>query len=88
MQKAGTNMPDRIHPHLVFQLQCIVDSLTVSRGWIQLPPARGRGGALQLHQQDQPRFPPSARHQPLPRQGTSRVGSRSSSRLEQTRRKD
>lgn len=33
MQKSNTNMLQRIHPHHVFQLQCIVDSFTVSRGW-------------------------------------------------------
>ncbi|KAF2237026.1 hypothetical protein EV356DRAFT_497315 [Viridothelium virens] len=32
MQKPGTNIRERIFPHHVFQLQCIVDSLTVSRG--------------------------------------------------------
>ncbi|KAI9704576.1 MAG: hypothetical protein M1820_005489 [Bogoriella megaspora] len=35
MQKAGTNVQHKIFPHHVFQLQCIVDSLTVSRGWSQ-----------------------------------------------------
>lgn len=35
MQKPmhGTNVQSKILPHHVFQLQCIVDSLTVSRGW-------------------------------------------------------
>jgi hypothetical protein len=33
MQKPGTNVRRKISPHLVFQLQCIVDSLTASRGW-------------------------------------------------------
>jgi hypothetical protein len=33
MQKAGTDIRQRILPHHVFQMQCIVDSLTVSRGW-------------------------------------------------------
>ncbi|KKP04156.1 hypothetical protein THAR02_03748 [Trichoderma harzianum] len=33
MQKPGTDIKKRINPSLVFQLQCIVDSLTVSRGW-------------------------------------------------------
>ncbi|KAK3950745.1 hypothetical protein QBC32DRAFT_345699 [Pseudoneurospora amorphoporcata] len=33
MQKPGTDVRDRILPHHVFQLQCIVDSLTVTRGW-------------------------------------------------------
>ncbi|KAK4167920.1 hypothetical protein QBC43DRAFT_361571 [Cladorrhinum sp. PSN259] len=33
MQKQGTDVRNRILPHHVFQLQCIVDSLTVSRGW-------------------------------------------------------
>lgn len=33
MQKPGTNVRDRILPHHVFQLQCIIDSFTVSRGW-------------------------------------------------------
>ncbi|KAL9090461.1 MAG: hypothetical protein Q9165_005222, partial [Trypethelium subeluteriae] len=33
IQKPGANMRERIFPHHVFQLQCIVDSLTVSRGW-------------------------------------------------------
>jgi len=47
MQKAGTNIRQRILPHTVFQLCCIVDSLTVSRGWslntlrghVLIPPA-------------------------------------------------
>lgn len=33
MQKPGTDFHKRILPHHVFQLQCIVDSMTVSRGW-------------------------------------------------------
>jgi hypothetical protein len=33
MQKQGTDIRSRILPHHVFQLQCIVDCLTVSRGW-------------------------------------------------------
>ncbi|KAK3504638.1 hypothetical protein B0T13DRAFT_485579 [Neurospora crassa] len=33
MQKPGTDVRNRILPHHVFQLQCIVDSLTVTRGW-------------------------------------------------------
>lgn len=33
MQKPGTDVQTRILPHHVFQLQCIVDSLTVTRGW-------------------------------------------------------
>jgi len=33
MQKPGTDVRKRILPDHVFQLQCIVDSLTVSRGW-------------------------------------------------------
>jgi hypothetical protein len=33
MQKPGTDIRKKILPHHVFQLQCIVDSLTVSRGW-------------------------------------------------------
>ncbi|KAL2825294.1 hypothetical protein BDW59DRAFT_161774 [Aspergillus cavernicola] len=48
MQKPGTDVRSKIHPHLVFQLQSIVDSLTVSRGWspnglqgdILAPPAK------------------------------------------------
>ncbi|KAI1637118.1 hypothetical protein F4809DRAFT_341918 [Biscogniauxia mediterranea] len=48
MQLPGTNVRERILPHLVFQLQCIVDSLAVSRGWslsgfqghVLLPPAK------------------------------------------------
>ncbi|WOO83564.1 uncharacterized protein LOC62_05G007082 [Vanrija pseudolonga] len=32
-QKPGTDLRRRIQPHLVFQLQCIVDSMTTSRGW-------------------------------------------------------
>ncbi|KAK3689337.1 hypothetical protein B0T22DRAFT_490806 [Podospora appendiculata] len=49
MQKPNTDVRKRILPHHVFQLQCIVDSLAVSRGWsvspfrghIVVPPARG-----------------------------------------------
>lgn len=33
MQKSGTDVRAKILPSHVFQLQCIVDSLTVSRGW-------------------------------------------------------
>lgn len=33
MQKPGTDIRQKILPGLVFQLQCIVDSLAVSRGW-------------------------------------------------------
>ncbi|KAL7955682.1 hypothetical protein V8C34DRAFT_290742 [Trichoderma compactum] len=33
MQKPGTDIKKRINPSLVFQMQCIVDSLTISRGW-------------------------------------------------------
>lgn len=33
MQKQGTDVRNKIPPHLVFQLQCIVDSLMVSRGF-------------------------------------------------------
>lgn len=33
MQKPGTDVRQKILPHHVFQIQCIVDSLTVSRGW-------------------------------------------------------
>ncbi|KAH6843296.1 hypothetical protein B0I37DRAFT_331027, partial [Chaetomium sp. MPI-CAGE-AT-0009] len=40
MQKQGTDIRKRILPHHVFQLQCIVDSLMVSRGW-SLSPSRG-----------------------------------------------
>ena len=49
MQKPGTDIRLRFLPHHVFQLQCIVDSLMVSRGWslstlrghVLDPPARG-----------------------------------------------
>ncbi|THC94884.1 hypothetical protein EYZ11_005646 [Aspergillus tanneri] len=49
MQQPNTDIRDKILPHHVFQLQSIVDSLTVSRGWslstlrghILSPPARG-----------------------------------------------
>ncbi|KAG7291176.1 hypothetical protein NEMBOFW57_001188 [Staphylotrichum longicolle] len=40
MQKEGTDVRERILPHHVFQLQCIVDSLMVSRGW-SISPLRG-----------------------------------------------
>ncbi|KAK4238128.1 hypothetical protein C8A03DRAFT_15370 [Achaetomium macrosporum] len=33
MQKPGTDIRKRILPHHVFQLQCIVDSFMVARGW-------------------------------------------------------
>lgn len=33
MQKRGTNIRSRIQPHHVFNLQVIVDSWTISRGW-------------------------------------------------------
>lgn len=33
MQKPGTNIRNRIQPHHVFRLQCIVDSMTIFRGW-------------------------------------------------------
>ncbi|GKT89786.1 hypothetical protein CT0861_03589 [Colletotrichum tofieldiae] len=33
MQKPGTHVPERILPHEVFFLQCIIDAFTVSRGW-------------------------------------------------------
>ncbi|KAI8930952.1 hypothetical protein NX059_011967 [Plenodomus lindquistii] len=33
MQRPGTDIRKRILPHHVFQLQCVVDSLTASRGW-------------------------------------------------------
>lgn len=33
MQKPGTDIRNKILPHHVFQLQCIVDSMTLSRGW-------------------------------------------------------
>ncbi|KAI1409507.1 hypothetical protein F5Y13DRAFT_203428 [Hypoxylon sp. FL1857] len=33
MQEPGTNFKYKILPHHVFQLQCIVDSMTISRGW-------------------------------------------------------
>lgn len=34
MQKQGTEIRSRIQPHHVFQLQCIVDSMAMSRGWL------------------------------------------------------
>jgi hypothetical protein len=33
MQKEGTDIRKRILPHYIFQLQCIIDSFMVSRGW-------------------------------------------------------
>lgn len=33
MQKQGTDVRNRVQPHMVFQLQCIVDSFMVSRGF-------------------------------------------------------
>lgn len=33
MQKPGTDIRRKILPHHVIQMQCIVDSMTVSRGW-------------------------------------------------------
>jgi hypothetical protein len=47
MQKPGTPIQHRILPHHVLQLQCIVDAMTVSRGWslgalrghVLIPPA-------------------------------------------------
>ncbi|KAI1028818.1 hypothetical protein LB503_002684 [Fusarium chuoi] len=33
MKKPGTDITKMIYPHHVFQMQCIVDSFTVSRGW-------------------------------------------------------
>ncbi|KAI1112357.1 hypothetical protein F5Y14DRAFT_442694 [Nemania sp. NC0429] len=33
MQKPGSDIRRKILPHHIFQLQCIVDSLTISRGW-------------------------------------------------------
>lgn len=33
VQKPGTDVRSKILPHHVFQLQCIMDSLAVSRGW-------------------------------------------------------
>lgn len=40
MQKQGTGIRKRIQPHIVFQLQCIIDALMVSRGW-SLNPLKG-----------------------------------------------
>ncbi|KAK2802380.1 hypothetical protein FQN50_007377 [Emmonsiellopsis sp. PD_5] len=37
MQKPGTDILSKILPHHVFQLQCIVDSFAVSRGWTPHP---------------------------------------------------
>ena len=33
MQKPGGKSEFRIRPHHIFQLQCIIDSMTVFRGW-------------------------------------------------------
>ncbi|KAI0506199.1 hypothetical protein F5B22DRAFT_470697 [Xylaria bambusicola] len=33
MQKSGSDIRHKILPHHIFQLQCIVDSFSVSRGW-------------------------------------------------------
>ncbi|KAF4440348.1 hypothetical protein F53441_12296 [Fusarium austroafricanum] len=33
MKKPGTDISKAIYPHHVFQMQCIVDSFTASRGW-------------------------------------------------------
>ncbi|KAK2038951.1 hypothetical protein LZ31DRAFT_569729 [Colletotrichum somersetense] len=33
MQKPSTYVPERILPHQVFVVQCIIDAFTVSRGW-------------------------------------------------------
>ncbi|KAJ5164932.1 uncharacterized protein N7500_006762 [Penicillium coprophilum] len=49
VQKPGTEIKSKILPHHVFELQCIVESLTVSRGWsisvftgrVLTPAARG-----------------------------------------------
>jgi hypothetical protein len=40
MQKSNTDILGKILPHHVFQLQCIADSFTASRGW-RLSPLRG-----------------------------------------------
>ena len=40
MQRPNTNVRNQINPHHVFQLQSIVDSFTVSRGW-PISPLRG-----------------------------------------------
>ncbi|KAK3346450.1 hypothetical protein B0T25DRAFT_624886 [Lasiosphaeria hispida] len=37
MQKQGTEFRSEILPHHVFQLQCMVDAMTTSRGWSILP---------------------------------------------------
>ncbi|KAF2821703.1 hypothetical protein CC86DRAFT_426064 [Ophiobolus disseminans] len=37
MQKSGTDVRRRIMPHHVFQLHCVVDSFTASRGWTLSP---------------------------------------------------
>ncbi|KAF9776908.1 hypothetical protein IL306_004853, partial [Fusarium sp. DS 682] len=51
MKKRGTDITKMIYPHHVFQMQCIVDSFTVSRGWslnplhghmLQAPAKKGR----------------------------------------------
>lgn len=42
MQKPGTDISKKILPHHVFQLQCIVDSMTASHGWL-LSGLRGHG---------------------------------------------
>lgn len=33
MKKPGAGLDNMIPPHHVFQLQCIVDSFSISRGW-------------------------------------------------------
>ncbi|KAJ4316572.1 hypothetical protein N0V84_007769 [Fusarium piperis] len=40
MKKPGTDIRKMILPHHVFQLQCIVDAMTISRGW-QINPLQG-----------------------------------------------
>ncbi|KAF1362383.1 hypothetical protein EJ07DRAFT_174786 [Lizonia empirigonia] len=37
MQKPGTDIRQKILPHHVFQLQCVVDSWAASRGWTSSP---------------------------------------------------
>jgi len=53
MQKPGSDVQRKLGPHHVFQLQCIVDSFSVSRGWslspleghvMQAPPRDFRSG--------------------------------------------
>ena len=44
MRKPGTGIKKSISPSLVFQLQCIVDSFVVSRGW---SPSGFRGSVLE-----------------------------------------